>query len=1289
MKVLHTADWHLGTFKSPVKDGVNLRTEDTKRCLDELVRAAGEERPDYVLVSGDVFDVGRPSSDRCCEEIVTATHYIRELAAVTKHVVVMRGTPNHDGIGQFNVLNEIFYGFQNVHIITTPQVLCFSDVDIAVLPGFDSGVYRTKFPGLSKEEENAAITNELGNIVTGLKAQCGPNKICVLMAHYTVPGCNTESGQSMFLAQFEPVIMPEALLAADYDVAALGHIHRPQKVPNVKNCFYSGAINALNFNDEGQERGFWIHYFEYGAFGMDGMVYTDSRFFKAPIREFKTICLDNDDISQFNMDAVDMVATYKWRGEIDDKIVRVHYSCTDENAKALNKALLEKELLDDGAFMVWEILPDKTDEFANRTELANTTDPEANLIKYLEEKQVDPEKVQELVLKARPIIAEAEAGMTAAVNTGTFEPVEISVKNYRNYEEETFNFENITFCTINGQNGAGKSSLFMDAVVDCLYEEPREGVIRDDSGKSPWLRNDEKARSGSIMFTFRLGEKMFRVTRSRERSGKGKLNIAQYIDGEWRNCSKERYNDTQQEIINILGMDSFTFKSCALIMQDQYGLFLQARPEERIEVLGTLLGLGVYQVMEKIAHDKKKVNGAKNDELKKEIEIHSNTISRMGDPDEELAACQTELAGYESLLQTKTAERDKNKLLLANCQEAAERRAKLLASVTTLQGKKAAAEQNRAIQQAVADSSAIILNGKAEIEEKVAEYKSLLKRELELAGESALYSSKKKEAENLAKQAVTEQKAIDAYKAREEQKKTELSLAQPTDQDAVVREKAEQYARKKAELEKMQEKAVAYQKAKAAYSAAVFRHDETARKFEVEKQSADGQKRVLEKKVEILSESGCVDIDNAHCKFLQDAIEAKEELAALNGLYADIAARRDTELAKVNLAVDEKLAEMNAIGFDAEALATLQRECASLLPYVSQLEAINQRKSKIALLEADIEHLQSNILEAEKRLAEVKSEGIVAEKERDLYAEAFTRHAKVQSEIVILEPWLEKEKQLPVAEERKSTALNRVSELTAELAAIDAEIMEKRAEADKELPAMGGIEHLAGIVAGMDAEVDSINELVKGHQMEIGALRQKSEQIAGLKREIAALQEQQTEYAQKAADYEMLRAAFSQNGVPHQIIRSIIPKLSAASNTILGQMTGGKMSVEFRLEKLQKNGKEKTSLDIFIEENGKPPLPYLSKSGGEKVKSSLSVILALAEIKSSSAGIQLGMLFIDEPPFLDADGVEAYCDALETIQGRYRNMKIMAITHDPAMKARFPQNLDVVKTDNGSHVRWE
>lgn len=49
-------------------------------------------------------------------------------------------------------------------------------------------------------------------------------------------------------------------------------------------------------------------------------------------------------------------------------------------------------------------------------------------------------------------------------------------------------------------------------------------------------------------------------------------------------------------------------------------------------------------------------------------------------------------------------------------------------------------------------------------------------------------------------------------------------------------------------------------------------------------------------------------------------------------------------------------------------------------------------------------------------------------------------------------------------------------------------------------------------------------------------------------------------------------------------------------------------------------------------------------------------------------------------------GVQAYCDALEAIQKRYSSLKIMAITHDPEMKARFPQAVDVVKTAEGSKV---
>lgn len=36
MKILHTADWHIGQFKGPTENGVNLRGLDTVKCLEYI-----------------------------------------------------------------------------------------------------------------------------------------------------------------------------------------------------------------------------------------------------------------------------------------------------------------------------------------------------------------------------------------------------------------------------------------------------------------------------------------------------------------------------------------------------------------------------------------------------------------------------------------------------------------------------------------------------------------------------------------------------------------------------------------------------------------------------------------------------------------------------------------------------------------------------------------------------------------------------------------------------------------------------------------------------------------------------------------------------------------------------------------------------------------------------------------------------------------------------------------------------------------------------------------------------
>lgn len=172
MKIIHSGDWHIGNFKGPEREGVNLRSLDTRRCLEFMAERAEQERPELVLVPGDIFHTGKTWSDRCCDEVITAIEIITRLAAVSGHVVIMKGTPNHDGEGQFKVLEAHFSSFYNVHIVINPEVIQTEYADIAVLPGFDRGVYRAKFPGLGKEEENEVFSQELGKIVMGLRAHC-------------------------------------------------------------------------------------------------------------------------------------------------------------------------------------------------------------------------------------------------------------------------------------------------------------------------------------------------------------------------------------------------------------------------------------------------------------------------------------------------------------------------------------------------------------------------------------------------------------------------------------------------------------------------------------------------------------------------------------------------------------------------------------------------------------------------------------------------------------------------------------------------------------------------------------------------------------------------------------------------------------------------------------------------------------------------------------------------------------------------------------------------------------
>lgn len=1280
MKVLHTADWHIGQFKGPVEDGVNLRSLDTVKCLEYMVEKAREEHPDLVCISGDVFHQEQIGPVRYSDEMVTATRIIDELSKVSKFVVVMRGTPNHDGFGQFRVLTKMLEHNKKVAVVTTPQVISTPIADIVCIPGFDKQEFRAKFPGLSAEEENLTWTKYISEMVMGLRAQCSQTNIvadmvpAILMAHYTVPGCNMESGQTSFFSNFEPVIPRESLQTARFDAVLLGHIHRPQMLEGLENVFYSGAINAMNFNDEGQKRGFWIHEFEKKSL-------KKGHFYETPYRKFQTIKWDKEDVAEYLRSGKMYLIEKDYTSSCMDAIVRLQYSCDTEQKKALNIPVLQKDLYEIGAFYVADIEAESMMNITNRQLLSEESDPLLNLKKWLDEKCfTDSEKIVEL---AEPIIADAMKSSNTVEIHGVFKPVSIKVKNYRTYKEECFDFDDISFCTINGVNGAGKSSLFMDAISDCLFEETREG-----DNKS-WIRGTEDARSGSIEFVFDIGESRFRVVRTRTKSGKPTLNLSQLNeDGtDWLNLSKERIIDTQSEILRVLGMDSMTFRSCALIMQDQYGLFLQARKDERISILGNLLGLGIYGIMEQDA--RKRLGDAKRTLMQKKdaVKIKDDIIASKGNPQEELEELEKEIESSEKLIGEISIDLKEAQALLVKYEAAKKNCEDLRSRKEQVKNEKASIEESINKLNSIIESCETILKKADVIREKSKEY-SAAEDEMKILSEELIrYESEKKalvdcEAnlqryQNIIKNAEFENARID-------QELSELD----TDSDDGIAEKIAELEEKREELYAVMDKKNAHDAIVQEVSAKCDEFQKANAAYETQLRLAESDLSTQKQQKAYMEDSGCADIENANCRFLKKAKEDASKIENTEKCISTIKeAMKEAETAFSEFE-QEKQEELQNIGYSKEKVTSIRERIADLEVYQAKKQRIEESRLKRARLEAEKESNDKTIASCSENVSDVKLQAQEITERVNNLSEKVNLYEQVKEKADGLKVYAEQEKSLPVYEERVKNARENM--------AMQEKLLEKK---DEELIVMvadmiSASELMESFDSGTESKVSDLEERMETEkkklqdlQVQKGSLIQKAEDVKSMKEEIFELKKDIEACALITTRYDVLKQAFSQDGVPHQIIRNIIPHITDTANNILGQMTGGTMGVDFVMERTVK-GKDgdKATLDVLIEEYGKTTLPYASKSGGEKVKASLAVILALSEIKATAAGIQLGMLFIDEPPFLDDDGTQAYVDSLEAIRKRYPDVKVMAITHDDAMKARFNQSVTVIKTEEGSKV---
>lgn len=1264
MKILHTADIHLGDLNGPIINGKNARREDTINCMKAIATRAKEDylngqRAQVAIIAGDLFNRSRVWADTALEDITDAIEeLIHPLCIYCEEVVLLFGTENHDNPRAFEVLNQTTSNHANLSIITKPEVFTLSttagNIQILGLPGFDKGRLRTFMPDADKEAENRNATAMINDVLLGLSTRLDKNIPSILVAHYTVAGSENESG-STFMAGQDVVILPQMIDASGVTLATLGHIHKPQRLNTVTPAFYCGSINQLTFNDEPYEHGFYVHHIEQNE-------YIKSDWFPTPERKHLTLKMNEESIAIFN-------ATSAIEGLADDikgTIVRVRYEATEEQDKALNKALLQKRLLEAGAFHVAEIIAlDKALAETTAEDLRDET-PVETLERYLDITNTSDDIKKELIELALPLFRKADDGREESKHTGAFTPKRIEVSNYRSYTDAAFNFDDIHMAMVNGKNGVGKSSLFMDAIADCLFEESR------DESLGGWIREGEK--KGAICFEFSMGDKEYRVVRTRLKSGKATLAFNVKEDGNWTDCGDTTMKLTQAKIEQVLGMDYQTFGSVALIRQDAYGIFLDADSTRRMEVLSALLGLGLYNRLEDLAKQeasekRKELASAKErmaifaDEMAKEESLKLALANNQID----ITTIGQEVAAYNEALSSAEREEALRQEVLNQIREKEEQSQKLQKDIEIKEQTKNSLE----VELKQAEDLANILPQAEQADREVKEARARLEELSPIEAEIKALEVKLEHAKTAIRDGEIKLKNIETDKAKYQ---SIISRKDEIEKAASDMKQAEE------ELVRLEEEKDKYLEAIEKLAAAEKERDLFIANINIKNKELEVKLSEAKSKTKILSISNCPIIENASCNFLKDAMSAKNAIAELEQNLDELHAENRAKLQGYEDTISLAQTELTAINDPAQSIENNKRIILTARPIAELITRLATAEDNLSKLNKDEEEINANIQknnaeqdQLQAKLEELKASTIEADtlrtlvKNKELTASLLPRctagAAKVEGLIARIKDF----------ENEIITSNEALMKLNIDVTAIKVTLPETTKNLQE-----------------IKTKLEDANERLSAKHANMGAITTKLEAVKEAGEQYRNYASKVSEISKKLNSYQALAQAFGIDGVQYMIVKSIIPEITSKANDILAAMTGGRMAIDIRTEKEQKSTQKiVNSLDVWINNLSGLSRPYSSHSGGEKVKIALATTLALADVKARRAGVQLGMLFIDEPPFLDADGTEAYSGALTNMSHRNPDMRILAISHDQAMKARFEQNIIVTETESGSKVELE
>lgn len=213
-------------------------------------------------------------------------------------------------------------------------------------------------------------------------------------------------------------------------------------------------------------------------------------------------------------------------------------------------------------------------------------------------------------------------------------------------------------------------------------------------------------------------------------------------------------------------------------------------------------------------------------------------------------------------------------------------------------------------------------------------------------------------------------------------------------------------------------------------------------------------------------------------------------------------------------------------------------------------------------------------------------------------------------------------------------------------------------------------------ISSIAQEIEIINREISSISNKSAVLNHKIEQRTLDIAKIKEYKENISVLEKKYIIHSKVVSAFGSKGIPALITKTILDDFMYETNQFISKLHPG-IVMQFVIEKERSDGDKDDTLDIqFLMNND--TFEYEMLSGAQKLIVALALRLGLAAVLTKRLGVQMQMLLVDEvDQCLDEINVELFEEAIKKLS---QEMKVLVITHNKELKAKF-NNVIIVEQD--------